>query len=245
MIKTIVAQIKNSNKLLVLTGSGISLSAGISTFRGNDGLYSNRIFFNPQTLLTKQMFDRSPTIMWYLLHHKYYKTYRHVSPTQTHYSIAELQKKVDTTIITQNVDGLHTVAGSIGTIELHGNMNVVCCPQCEYRANAQEFTCCLFAPSCPICSNRLRHDVILFGENIKRHIKHNIEQTMTKHFDTMIVCGTSVSLSHVREITNYAKKCGTYIITIDPEPNDYLQSISDSIVQMKSDDFFKCFVDVM
>ena len=243
MTKTedIITKIKNSTRLLVLTGSGISLSSGISTFRGNSGLYSKKMFFNPQTFLTKQMFERSPTIMWYLLHHKYYKTYRHTLPSATHCLIAKLQKNIDTTIITQNVDRLHTIAGSYKTIELHGNMNVVYCSRCEYEARTQEFKHCVFAPKCPICGNNLRHNVVLFGENIKQHIKYSVEKAMIKQFDTMIVCGTSLSLSHVREITDYVKKCGTYIITIDPSPNDYLQSISNSIVQMKSDDFFQMF----
>ena len=126
-IKKVALGIYNShNRVVALTGSGISVDSGIPTFRHQDALWKK---FNPEEFGTIQSFKKDPTKIWNLC-----KTLpiESATPNQAHYVVSQLEKmNIISTVITQNVDGLHQIAGSKNVIEMHGNSREAICPGCS------------------------------------------------------------------------------------------------------------------
>ena len=110
-----------------------------------------------------------------------------------HMAIANLQHYREASVITQNIDGLHQIAGSREVIELHGNIFATKCTKCDFRGNiGDEFSD--LPPSCKICGSYLRPDVVRFGESIKQEVwKEAVKRSMT--CDVMIIVGTSLVVS--------------------------------------------------
>ena len=148
-------------RIAVLTGAGISAESGIPTFReAQTGLWSR---FRPEDLASPEAFARDPKTVW-----DWYRWRRELvdraAPNEGHKAIAELQRRVPSTVlITQNVDGLHQSAGS-EAIELHGSIRRARCTAChakrEWSADESEFP-----PHCN-CGSMLRPDIVWFGEQL-------------------------------------------------------------------------------
>jgi NAD-dependent deacetylase len=113
-------RLRSARSVAVLTGAGVSAESGIPTFRdAQKGLWAT---FNPQDLATPAAFVRNPRLVW-----EWYAerrvTIEQTRPNPGHVALAELERRVpDFTLITQNIDGLHSLAGSQRVIELHGNI---------------------------------------------------------------------------------------------------------------------------
>ena len=115
----LLTRMKNVYSIAVLTGAGMSAESGIPTFRGKDGLWNK---FDPRVLATAQAFQKKPELVW-----EWYSWRRNLiiksKPNLGHYALSELQDYyADFNLITQNVDGLHQIAGSRNVINLHGNI---------------------------------------------------------------------------------------------------------------------------
>ncbi|HKZ46098.1 MAG TPA: Sir2 family NAD-dependent protein deacetylase, partial [Thermodesulfobacteriota bacterium] len=127
-IQDIKERLHKSNAVTILTGAGISAESGVPTFRGKNGLWKN---FRPDELATPEAFKKDPCLVW-----EWYDSRRQVlsrlKPNPGHFTIAEIEKRAkEFTLITQNVDGLHQLAGSKNIIELHGNIWRVRCLTCD------------------------------------------------------------------------------------------------------------------
>jgi NAD-dependent deacetylase len=155
--------LRRSEAITVLTGAGISAESGVPTFRAaQTGLWSQ---YNPAELATPEAFLDNPALVW-----EWYTWRRELiaaaQPNPGHYSLVEMEKQVsDFSLITQNVDGLHRVAGSQNLIELHGNIQRTKCSAdntiINRWSNVGEVP-----PRCPDCNNYLRPDVVWFGEDL-------------------------------------------------------------------------------
>ena len=120
MLDQIINIACSSKRCVVLTGAGISAESGVPTFRGKKGLWGK---FRPEELATMEAFMANPKIVW-----EWYNWRRQliseVKPNPGHYAIAEMANLFDHfTLITQNVDDLHRIAGSNSILELHGNIS--------------------------------------------------------------------------------------------------------------------------
>ena len=182
-IGDVADRLKASTSVVVLTGAGISQESGVPTFRGTDGLWKN---FRAEDLATPQAFERDPALVW-----QWYDWRRSLikplKPNPGHYALADLEKRIkDFTLVTQNVDGLHRVAGSKNPIEMHGTLWRVRCVQCENSLENREVPIKIL-PRCGACGGLLRPDVVWFGEALDENILHTIYKCLQKTQVMLIV----------------------------------------------------------
>ncbi len=200
-----------SKSLVILTGAGVSAESGIPTFRGENGLWKN---YRPEELATPEAFRKHPALVW-----EWYNFRKNLisekSPNAAHYAITELQNLLpDVSVITQNVDSLHNVAGTINLIEMHGNIFRARCPNCgktmEYRKTDDN------SPVCSFCSGALRPDIVWFGEMLDPVIMSKIESVLY-HADVMIIAGTSGVVYPAAGYTDYLLRRNKTVIEINTE----------------------------
>src|SRR3954469_13708441 len=149
-----------AGRVAVLTGAGVSAESGIPTFRGLGGLWNGR---DPMSLATPEAFAADPALVW-----EFYNWRRDLvakaEPNPAHRALADLGRRVpQLALITQNVDRLHQRAGSLGVLELHGNLFEVRCTGCG-RTSDRTGESLPALPRCGGCGALLRPAVVWFGE---------------------------------------------------------------------------------
>jgi NAD-dependent deacetylase len=172
---------KKPRSVVVLTGAGVSADSGIPTFRGQGGLWRD---FRPEELATPEAFARNPLMVWEW--YEWRRTLvREARPNDAHLAIARLR---DAVVVTQNVDGLHTRAGSRDVIELHGSLFRTRCTREGSIADASHPFSEL-PPTCK-CGALLRPDVVWFGEMLPPGLFERATAEVTSA-DLVLVIGTS------------------------------------------------------
>jgi NAD-dependent deacetylase len=190
---------RRARKFVFLTGAGISQESGIATFRGINGLWQK---YDPMKLASAQAFRDNPKLVWSWYNDRRKKILT-AKPNAGHMAIANLQNYREVSVITQNIDGLHQIAGSREVIELHGNIFRTKCTKCDFRGNIRDESSDL-PPSCEICGSYLRPDVVWFGESIKQEV-WNKAVIHSMICDVMIIVGTSLVVSPANTLHSYAK----------------------------------------
>jgi NAD-dependent deacetylase len=225
VIENLENTLKKAKRILFLTGAGISQESGISTFRGRDGLWQK---YDPMKLASAQAFRDDPKLVWSWYNDRRKKILA-AKPNAGHIAIANLQNHREVSVITQNVDGLHHIAGSRDVIEIHGNIFATKCTKCDFRGNiGDEFSD--LPPSCKICGSYLRPDVVWFGESIKQEVwKEAVQRSIT--CDVMIIVGTSLVVSPANTLHFYAKNNQATIVDINPENTPFSYEMDFSIRQ--------------
>ena len=210
MFENIKERVLASEKIVFVTGAGISQESGVPTFRGKDGLWRK---YDVMQLATINAFYENPELVW-----DWYEERRNnifsAKPNSGHKAIAELEKYVDVVILTQNIDGLHQKAGSSKVLELHGSIIKIKCTVCNFRDEIiTRFN--KLPPICE-CGNILRPDVVWFGEPLPQDVW---EQAMIHagKCDIMIIAGTSLVVSPANILPVYAKQNNAFLIEINPE----------------------------
>ncbi len=208
-------RIYGARKVAVLTGAGISAESGIPTFRDTDGLWTK---FSPMELSSFEAFYNNTAIVA-----EWYKKRRHIieetMPNPGHYALAEIEKKFQYfDIITQNIDGLHSKAGSNNIIEIHGNIMKNYCIDCKKKYSAKEFdtiyeTSVSHIPRCN-CGGLIRPDVVWFGELLP---KQTIEKAFQKaeKADIFFSIGTSAMVRPASDLPITAIQNGAFLIEIN------------------------------
>ncbi|MDE1724422.1 MAG: NAD-dependent deacylase [Thaumarchaeota archaeon] len=221
MWNDIEEKLLDAEKIVFVTGAGISQESGIPTFRGKEGLWRK---YDPMQLATIDAFYQDPKLVW-----EWYEERRHnilgAKPNPGHLAIAELEKYKDTHILTQNIDGLHQRAGSKNVYELHGSIITIKCTVCSFKDKITTGFSSL-PPLCK-CGNMLRPDVVWFGESLPQDVWESaMEQAST--CDVMIVVGTSLAVSPANLLPVYAKQNGATMVevNIDPTSMSYTMDVS-------------------
>jgi NAD-dependent deacetylase len=220
--------IRSYTHILILTGAGISAASGLPTFRGPDGMLTPEAMWNSNAA----NLPRSLPGMWQMYGGLKQKALQS-GPNPAHQTIAEMQKRWGNddrsiTVVTQNVDGLHTRAGSPDVVEMHGSVMRCRCthPHCKQPPyeDAQEFGDPM--PTCSSCGDPLRLDIVLFGEPIPPRALQRIEQGLIG-CDLFIAVGTSGTVVPAADLVRYAAQQGarTILVNLTPmEPrNPYFQ----------------------
>lgn len=213
MFESIKDQIKNINRIVAVTGAGISQESGIPTFRGKDGLWRNH---DAMKLATIDAFYDNPKLVWEWYNERRRNIFQ-AQPNQGHKAIAELEKYAQVTVLTQNIDGLHQKAGSSKVLELHGSIVKIKCSVCDY--NEEILTEISNLPPLCKCGNVLRPDVVWFGEALPQDVWQNAI-VFASQCDLMIVVGTSLVVSPANTLPIYAKQNNSILIEINPENTD-------------------------
>ena len=193
--------LRGAEKIVFVTGAGISQESGIPTFRGKDGLWRN---YDAMQLATIDAFYDNPKLVWEWYTERRANIFQ-AKPNPGHDAIAELEKHCKCPILTQNIDGLHQRAGSSDVYELHGSIVRIKCTVCDY---VDDITGAFdeLPPRCR-CGEILRPDVVWFGEALPQDVwQKAIAHAST--CDAMIIAGTSLVVSPANTLPMYAKQNG-------------------------------------
>ncbi len=255
-IKKAAKDIINSEKIVVLTGAGISTESGIPDFRGKDGLWTK---YDPEDF-TYSRFLQNPAKYWEMsVELAEFLLTAEPMPNPAHLALARLEElgKLKC-IVTQNVDGLHQAAGNTDVIEFHGNLRRVVCIACgehfphelalEKAINGE------LPPLCDNCKGVLKPDAVLFEEPIPRHALERALQE-ARDCDLMLVIGTSAVVYPAAELPRIAKERDSYraslfgfssqsrvldytkgakVIEINAEPTPLTGIVSDYLIEGKA-----------
>jgi NAD-dependent deacetylase len=210
MFELIEDEIKKFQKIVFVTGAGISQESGIPTFRGEDGLWRNH---DEMKLATIDAFYDNPKLVWEWYNERRMNIFQ-AQPNPGHRAIAELEKYADVVVLTQNIDGLHQKSGSSKVLELHGSIVKIKCSVCDYKEEILTEISNL-PPLCK-CGNMLRPDVVWFGELLPQDVWQDAMNFASK-CDLMIIAGTSLVVSPANTLPIYAKQNNATLIEINPE----------------------------
>lgn len=206
--------IDKASRITVLTGAGISAESGIPTFRGEQGFWRQQ---RPEDIATPQAFWRDPKFVWewYDLRRQ---TIKEARPNSGHYAIVDLEnQKPSFNLITQNIDGLHQLAGNRNMIELHGNIWQIRCTKCGNVEENYEVPIKELPPNCRKCSALGRPNVVWFGEMIPMAA---IDKSLIaiEQCEVMLIVGTSGVVEPAASMGLVAKQTGKIVIEINVEP---------------------------
>lgn len=183
--------IKNSDNIVFLGGAGVSTESNIPDFRSADGLYAakNEYGYPPEVLISRSFFDRNKKVFF-----DYYKknlVCLDAKPNPAHYALAELENMGKLkAVVTQNIDGLHQIAGSKNVYELHGSVHRNYCMKCHKFYSAGEIMAMDGVPYCE-CGGVIKPDVVLYEEGLDDDIWNGAYNAI-KNADVLIVGGTSL-----------------------------------------------------
>ena len=210
---TVVTALKRANRVVVITGAGISAESGIPTFRGAGGLWRT---YKAEDLATAQAFARDPRLVW-----EWYDWRRGLcakaEPNAAHRVVAAMERFYHHfTLVTQNVDGLHGRAGSRRMVEVHGSVWRGRCASCGAEVALEQTPLAELPPKHDGCGGTLRPAVVWFGENYEPAM---LEQTFAaaEQAQLVLVVGTSGGVSLPVDLVVQARQAGATVIEINTE----------------------------
>ncbi|MDR3077180.1 MAG: Sir2 family NAD-dependent protein deacetylase [Planctomycetota bacterium] len=229
------AKIRSARRLAVLTGAGISTSAGVPDFRGPKGLYVTRTY-DPETVFDIHYFDRDPD-PFYAFSRDFLALLENISPTPAHLFLADLEKRgLDIGIVTQNIDGLHQRAGSRRVYPIHGDYRTAHCRRCGQEYEEAWLKARLAAgpdsPSCPDCGGSVKPDVVFFGENV-RHLEESM--ALAASSDLMLALGTSLA---VHPAAALPRQAGGEVVIVNMGPVEMRPWDGAYLAEAGLDEFF-------
>ena len=230
LIERAAQDLARAKHIAALTGAGISVESHIPPFRGKGGLWEK---IDPMEYAHIDAFRRNPAKVWEVLISGMKDVIDRARPNAAHLGLARLEA-LDRlqTVITQNVDGLHQMAGSGDVIEFHGNFAWQRCTRCEERLPTQKVDLKRIPPICS-CGGVLRPECVFFGEMIPpEHLARS--QYVASQCDVMLVIGTSATVQPASYIPVIAKEAGATVIEINPEPTALTGSVSDYLIAGKA-----------
>jgi len=226
-IKKAAQDLAEAKMVTALTGAGASIESEIPPFRGKGGLWEK---FDPMEVAHIDSFLRDPAKVWNLLIKEMKDVLDRAKPNDCHKGLAKLEElgKLQT-VITQNVDGLHQLAGNTDVIEFHGTFAWQRCMECDTLVETRHVDMSNIPPRCH-CGGILRPDVVFFGEMIPQEALWRSRQVATD-CDLMLVIGTSAVVQPAALIPVVAKESGAKIIEINPESTPLTGEISDYLIK--------------
>ncbi len=242
MTNEILLRLQSAKRVVALTGAGVSSESGIPTFRdAQTGLWSK---CDPAQLATPEAFARNPKLVW-----DWYQWRRDLlrdkKPNAGHYALAEMEQLFEHfVVITQNIDGLHRMAGSTDIVELHGNIERDKCSHENVvieRAEARPTNHGLLA--CPRCGAYLRPDVVWFGETLPRGALDRAFQEAMQ-CDALLSIGTSALVEPAASLPRIAQEAGAFIIEINSDETPLSQS-ADAVLRGKAGEVLPALVELL
>lgn len=215
-IKELVTLIKTSKKTVFFGGAGVSTESGLKDFRSKDGLYHEKYIYPPEEILSHHFFLENTK--------EFYKFYRdklnslNYKPNITHIILAKLEEKgLLSSIITQNIDGFHQMAGSKNVIELHGSVLRNYCMKCNKFYDAKKVFSTQGIPKCN-CGGIIKPEVVLYEEPLNEEDLENAINKV-KEAELLIIGGTSLNVYPAAGLIQYFH--GKNIVLINKEKTSY------------------------
>ncbi len=208
-----VERFRRADFPLAFTGAGISVPSGIPDFRSRGGLWTK---YNPAEFATIDVFHKDPEKTW-SLYRGIGRDLRGKKPNKAHLALAEMEKAgLLRGVVTQNIDSLHTRAGSETVFEIHGDYDHLQCLTC---GNLEEVTESLLEqrpwPRCDHCDSPLKPNIVLFGEGVRQL---EAIQTVVMQCDLMLVIGTSANVFPAAALPMQVKENGGLLYEFNLEP---------------------------
>ena len=205
--------LRRARSVAVLTGAGISAESGVPTFRGDGGLWRE---YKAEDLATPEAFARDPKLVW-----EWYDWRRGLiakaAPNAGHKALVQLEIRTPRfTLITQNVDGLHDMAGSGKILKLHGDIWRMRCLECGANFPNRRVPLPRIPPHCA-CGGVARPGVVWFGEPLPEGMMKEAEHAVAEA-EVVLVIGTSAVVYPAAGLIPYAKQAGAKVIEINTEP---------------------------
>ena len=207
---TLQEMINDSQSIVFFGGAGVSTESGIPDFRSVDGLYNQKYDYPPEEILSHTFFVRKPE--------EFYKFYRDkmicldAKPNKAHLKLAELEKAGKlTAVVTQNIDGLHTLAGSKKVYELHGSVHRNYCTKCGKFFGIEAITDSTGVPKCE-CGGTIKPDVVLYEEGLDNDTVNGAVKAISE-CDMLIIAGTSMTVYPAAGLVRYFR--GKYLVVIN------------------------------
>lgn len=226
LIQRAVQDIIHSEKTIAFTGAGISVESGIPDFRSAGGLWER---FDPEEYAHIDAFHSDPAKVWRMLK-EMFTLVMEAKPNPAHIGLAELEQMgFLSSVITQNVDGLHQAAGNRNVIEFHGTHRTLSCLTCSRTVDGTSLRMEDLPARCPHCLSLLKPDVVFFGEPIPWQAQANSFKE-SKSCGAVLVVGTSAIVYPAASIPVMAKEHGATVIEINMEPTPLTGSVSDYLI---------------
>jgi len=226
LIQRAAKDILHSKKTVAFTGAGISVESGIPAFRGSQGLWEK---YDPAEYAHILAFHSNPERVW-LMFKEMFSLLMAAKPNPAHIGLAELERMgYLSSIVTQNIDGLHQAAGSKNVIEYHGTHRTLSCLKCSTKIELRSLTVEDLPARCSRCSSFLKPDVVFFGEPIPWEAQLQSSKE-SRSCTAMLVIGTSAVVYPAATIPMTAKEKGATVIEINKEPTPMTNQISDYLI---------------
>lgn len=213
--------VSQSNQIVAFTGAGISSESGIPTYRGDDGVWHK---YDPSKYANINNFMKDPSYYWSFYRDVRYPALKDAKPNFGHIALAKLEEAGKlSSVITQNIDGLHQEAGSKRVIELHGNTRRILCLDCSEQYTMKEVYIKIqkkLPPSCTKCGGIIKPDVIFFGESLVSSV---LESAISeaRSCDMLIVIGSSLVVQPAASLPLMAKENGASLVIINKDPTPF------------------------
>jgi NAD-dependent protein deacetylase/lipoamidase len=214
----IAERLGGAQRVLFITGAGLSVDSGLPTYRGVGGLYqraSTEDGLAIEDALSGRTFARDPSLCWkYIMQVE--AAARGAEPNEGHRMIAELEARFEVWVLTQNVDGLHRRAGSTQVIDIHGDVHRLLCTGCAWSLEIADYATLTCPPHCDSCGSVLRPDVVLFGEMLPLAKLGRLETQLRQGFDAVLSVGTSSLFPYIAQPLVLARQRGALTVEINP-----------------------------
>jgi len=239
-LEQLAARLKQSEAVVFFTGAGISTESGVPDFRSPGGVWTK---YQP-VLFQDFLASESARIQHWQLKKATYELFKIVKPNFAHYAICEFEKRGQLLgLITQNIDGLHKIAGTSEAklVELHGTDRLVTCLECGkryepadvYEDLGEEFT----APTCNACGGFLKSANVSFGQSMPV-VAMQRAQGWSEQADIFIVIGSSLQVQPAALFPVIAKRAGALLAIINRDPTP-LDDMADFVHNGAIGDFFR------
>ena len=206
--------IAQSDNIVFFGGAGVSTESGIPDFRSVDGLYHQTYDYPPETILSHSFLHAKPK--------EFYKFYRdkmivpNVKPNAAHLKLAQWEREGKLkAVITQNIDGLHQMAGSQEVLELHGSVHRNHCSRCHAPYDLAFIANSTDIPTCPLCGGMVRPDVVLYEEGLDQDVMNRAVQYL-RNAEVLIIGGTSLVVYPAAGLVNYYR--GQRLVLVNKAP---------------------------
>lgn len=215
MYEALKKVIEESDNIVFFGGAGVSTESNIPDFRSQSGIYSKKTYpYRAETMISSDFFYEYPKEFFDFYFHE--MIYENAKPNAAHLALANLEAKNKLkAVITQNIDGLHQMAGSKNVLELHGSVHRNRCRGCHAYYTLEDMLKQKHkVPKCTACGRTIKPEVVLYGEALHQHVVEDAVSYIAKA-DVMIVGGTSLVVYPAAGLLQYFH--GSKLILINKE----------------------------
>lgn len=216
-IETLKTWVSEAKRIVFFGGAGVSTESGIPDFRGVDGLYRMKYAYPPETILSHGFFMKKTE--------EFYRFYRDkmlitdAQPNRAHLKLAQWEREGRlTAVVTQNIDGLHSAAGSKKVYELHGSVLRNYCMRCGKFYDAEYIKTAQGVPKCS-CGGTVKPDVVLYEEGLDGACIEGAVSAIA-YADLLIIGGTSLNVYPAAGFIDYYRGDRLVLINLSETPQD-------------------------